>query len=75
MCKSGTAVADVCDALLSRRPYKEPWSLEEVKAFLAENAGSHFDPACVSALLARWPDLERVYAADAAPGAGHQQAA
>ena len=56
-----TAVADVCDALLSRRPYKEPWSLPRVKDFLAENAGSHFDPGCVEALLSRWADLEDVY--------------
>lgn len=56
-----TAVADVCDALLSQRPYKEPWTLPRVKDFLQENAGSHFDPACVQALLARWADLEEVY--------------
>jgi putative two-component system response regulator len=56
-----TAVADVCDALLSARPYKQPWSLDEVRAHLVENAGTHFDPACVSALLARWPEVETIY--------------
>lgn len=57
-----TAVGDVCDALLSVRPYKQPWSLEAVKAHLIENAGSHFDPACVAALIEAWPDLEAIYA-------------
>lgn len=57
-----TAVGDVCDALLSARPYKEPWSLASVRAHLVENAGSHFDPACVAALIAAWPELEAIYA-------------
>ena len=56
-----TAVADVCDALLSERPYKQPWTLDAVKAHLIDNARLHFDPACVDALLARWPDLIGVY--------------
>ena len=56
-----TAVADVCDALLSERPYKEPWPLDHVRKLLVEEAGAHFDPACVEALLARWPDLEAIY--------------
>jgi putative two-component system response regulator len=56
-----TAVADVCDALLSERPYKTPWPLEKVRAHLIENAGSHFDPACVEAILACWTSIERLY--------------
>lgn len=56
-----TAVADVCDALLSVRPYKQPWTLEAVQAHLAENSGLHFDPTCVNALLARWLDLTEIY--------------
>ena len=57
-----TAVADVCDALLSVRPYKEPWSLDKVKAHVAAEAGHHFDPTCVEALLEGWSELETVYA-------------
>lgn len=60
-----TAVADVCDALLSKRPYKEPWTLDAVRDHLAENAGSHFDPACVAALLSSWSALEQVYGVQA----------
>ncbi len=39
-----TAIADVFDALTSRRPYKEPWSFEEATAYLKEQSGKHFDP-------------------------------
>ncbi len=56
------AVADVCDALASKRPYKPAWSLDAVKAHLVANSGTQFDPACVSALLDRWDDVERIYA-------------
>ncbi len=45
------AVADVFDALLSRRPYKPPWSLEETLKLLRSQRGQHFDPAIVDALL------------------------
>ncbi|PIV04500.1 MAG: hypothetical protein COS57_08800 [Syntrophobacterales bacterium CG03_land_8_20_14_0_80_58_14] len=41
------AVADVFDALTSRRPYKEPFTLEEAMRILTEDRGSHFDPALV----------------------------
>ena len=51
------AVADVFDALTSVRPYKQAWTLDAARAFLVENSGTHFDPACVEALLRRWPDV------------------
>ena len=51
------AVADVFDALVSERPYKKPWTPDAAAAFLQENAGTHFDPACVAAFLAGWDDV------------------
>ncbi len=45
------AVADVFDALTSARPYKAAWSLEASLQYLQEQAGRHFDPACVQAFL------------------------
>jgi NO-binding membrane sensor protein with MHYT domain len=45
------AIADVVDALLSRRPYKEPWPLEQVVAYLNEQSGRHFDPSLVRVFL------------------------
>jgi NO-binding membrane sensor protein with MHYT domain len=45
------ALVDVFDALLSRRPYKEPWPLDKVAAHIRTEAGKHFDPALVAAFL------------------------
>ena len=45
------AVADVYDALTSTRPYKQPWPVDQAVAFLKEQSGKHFDPACVEAFL------------------------
>ncbi|SMC19673.1 putative two-component system response regulator [Andreprevotia lacus DSM 23236] len=45
------AVADVFDALLSPRPYKQAWTLPATLDFLREQRGAHFDPRCVDALL------------------------
>ena len=56
------AVADVCDALASERPYKPAWSLEAVRAYLIEKSGAQFDPACVEGLLSRWEEVKRLYA-------------
>ncbi|ACL60185.1 HD-GYP domain-containing protein [Methylobacterium nodulans] len=52
-----TAVADVFDALISARVYKPGWPLDRARRFLEEQAGSHFDPACVQAFLSRWDDV------------------
>jgi putative nucleotidyltransferase with HDIG domain len=38
------AIADVFDALTSKRPYKEPFSFEETVLIMTESSGSHFDP-------------------------------
>ena len=56
------AVADVFDALTSERPYKKAWEVEAAVDFLVAGAGSHFDPACVTAFLNAWDDVEKVRA-------------
>lgn len=43
-------VADVFDALISPRPYKRAWSVEEALEYLEAQSGLLFDPACVRAL-------------------------
>lgn len=63
-----TAVADVYDALSSRRCYKEAWTQEQAVATLIKDAGAHFDPeiiACflevretIDAIRQRYPDIE-----------------
>lgn len=55
------AVADVFDALTSVRPYKEAWPLERAEAYLRENRGGHFDPACVDAFFASWEEVLDIY--------------
>ncbi len=45
------AVVDVFDALLSKRPYKEPFTLEKTLAIIKEGSGEHFDPKVVSCFL------------------------
>ena len=47
-----TAIADVFDALTSKRPYKEPFSVEKSLAIIREGRGSHFDPDVVDAFFA-----------------------
>ncbi|MEL0608960.1 HD-GYP domain-containing protein [Vibrio echinoideorum] len=43
-------LADVFDALMSKRAYKHAWSLNDVMAYIEAHTGSMFDPECVSAL-------------------------
>ena len=45
------ALADVFDALSSRRCYKDPWSMDAVVPYLARLGGSHFDPALVKLFM------------------------
>jgi HD-GYP domain-containing protein (c-di-GMP phosphodiesterase class II) len=46
-----TALADVYDALCSRRSYKDPMGEEEVCRIIRENSGTHFDPEVVEAFF------------------------
>ena len=46
------AIADVFDALVSKRPYKEPFPLEKAFSIIKEGRGSHFDPEVVDAFMA-----------------------
>ena len=54
------AIADVFDALLSERPYKNAWPLDRVLELMRAESGAHFDPECVEALLL---NLDRILAA------------
>ena len=42
------AVADVFDALCSKRPYKEPMDFDAAMAILERDTASHFDPAVMA---------------------------
>jgi putative two-component system response regulator len=45
------ALADVFDALLDKRPYKKPMTIEQTTAIILEGKGTHFDPEVVEAFL------------------------
>ncbi len=45
------AAADVLDALLSARVYKEAWHLDEALAYFKEEQGKHFDPQIAQAVI------------------------
>lgn len=47
-----TAIADVFDALVSKRPYKEAFSLEKSLEIIKDGRGTHFDPEVLDAFFA-----------------------
>jgi response regulator RpfG family c-di-GMP phosphodiesterase len=57
-----TAVADVFDALGSRRCYKEPWASERIRTFMTGQRGRKFDPFLIDRLLAHWDEALAVRA-------------
>ena len=63
------ALCDVFDALLSKRPYKEPWRLDRALAEIESLSGTHFDPRLVVAFLeiAREMHGEWTYAPEEEP--------
>ena len=54
------AVADVFDALINRRVYKEPMSLPTARKIIEEGSGSHFDPDLVDAFLAGFDEIAEI---------------
>ena len=54
------AVADVFDALTSRRAYKEAWSNERAFEALKELAGQKLDSKCVDALVRKRDEVEKI---------------
>ena len=51
VCARIMAVADVFDALTSKRCYKDPMPLEKAYAIIREGSGTHFDPRIVDAFF------------------------
>ncbi len=62
------AIADVFDALTSKRPYKEPFSFEKSMSIFEEGRGSHFDPELLDTFtrIAR-PLYDRLSGSDEIP--------
>ena len=51
------ALADVFDALTSKRAYKEPFTLEKSLEIITEGKGTHFDPDVVNAFLSSLDEI------------------
>lgn len=54
------AIVDVFDALLSKRVYKEKWSLDEVVELLQKESGKHFDPKLVEIIVSNKEDCRQI---------------
>jgi putative two-component system response regulator len=54
------AIADVFDALISRRPYKPAWTIDDATGYVREQAGRHFDPELVRAFFEVLPHITAV---------------
>ena len=55
------AVADVYDALVSKRVYKEPMSYEKAAQIMQEGMGTQFDPNMYLVFISCRSELERYY--------------
>lgn len=55
------ALADVYDALRTRRPYKEPFSEEKTASIIIEGSGSHFDPGIIDVFRNLRDEFDRVF--------------
>jgi PAS domain S-box-containing protein len=60
LCARIVALADVYDALTSKRPYKMPFPHETTREMIVAQSGKHFDPEVVQAFLRREPDFIRI---------------
>lgn len=54
------AVADVFDALMSKRSYKPPFSYEDAVKIITDGSGTHFDPKVVTAFVAAIDEVKAV---------------
>jgi len=54
------AICDVFDALISERPYKKSWSVEEAIKNIISEKGRHFDPELVELFLGLVPALKKI---------------
>ena len=55
------SVADVFDALISKREYKEAWELHEIKSYFIEEKGKQFDPDLAQVFVENIESFENIY--------------
>ncbi|MBB1466320.1 HD domain-containing protein [Vibrio sp. SG41-7] len=54
-------ICDVFDALISKRPYKEPWPKDDAISFIKSQSGKIFDPELVSIFVQKQNDMYSFY--------------
>ncbi len=60
LCGRIMALADVYDALISKRVYKDPMPHKKAVLIMAEGRGSHFDPELVDVFLAQKEQFRQI---------------
>lgn len=55
------AIADVFDALTTKRPYKEAWPFDTAIEYLDEQKGSHFDTTLVDLFIENLGEVRKIY--------------
>lgn len=55
------AIADVFDALTTKRPYKNPWTLSDAFKYLQTHKASHFDSSLVDIFIANKKEVQAIY--------------
>lgn len=56
-----TAIADVFDALVSKRPYKDAWVISDALANLKEQSGKAFDPTLIQLFMDNLDEIASIY--------------
>lgn len=55
------SIADVFDAVTSKRPYKAAWSFNKAVEYMRNERGRHFDPRLIDLFLENLDDVRRIY--------------
>ncbi|WP_052295984.1 HD-GYP domain-containing protein [Pseudothermotoga thermarum] len=55
------AIADVFDALTTKRPYKDPFPFDQAVDMIRSEAGKHFDPVLVELFLKATNEIRKVF--------------
>lgn len=54
------AIADVFDALTSKRPYKKEWTVDEAVSLMESGSGKHFDPNLIPLFKDTLPEIIKI---------------
>lgn len=55
------AIADVLDALTTKRPYKQAWTMDQAFEYLESESGKHFDPNLIAKTISIRSTIEKIF--------------